>query len=93
MKSYTNAQLPGYRQAIESRENLGKDSPVDRTVIDSWLSGKALEANCRLHDMLMLVTSGEAIGIVESVPGRGLEAWRLLNVRFNLVGEMYTYDK
>ena len=92
-KSYTNAKLPGYPQALESCEKLGKDSPVDRSVIDGWRWGEALEANSRLHDMLMLVTSGEAIGIVESAPGRGFDAWRLLNVRFNSVGEMYTYDK
>ena len=85
--------MPGYRQALETCEQLGKDSPADRSVIDDWRWGEALEANSRLYDMLMLVTSGEAIGIFESVPGRGFEAWRLLNVRFNSVGEMYTHDK
>ena len=43
--------------------------------------------------MLMMITSGEAAGIVETVPMCGFEAWRLLSVRYNSVVEMYTFDK
>ena len=43
--------------------------------------------------MLLSIISGEAVGIAESVPGGGFEAWRLLSVRINSVGEMYTFGK
>ena len=66
---------------------------MDGGVIAGWRWADAVDADSRLHDMLMLVTTGEALGITESVPGRGFEAWRLINVRFNSVGEMYTFDK
>ena len=43
--------------------------------------------------MLLLITSGEAQGIVESVPGQGFEAWRIISVRLNSTREMYTLDR
>ena len=93
VKAYTNAKLVGFRKALEATEKLGKDSPVDASVLSAWNWAQAVEADSKLHDMLLLVTTGEALGIVESVPGQGFESWRLLNVRFNSVGEMYTFDK
>jgi len=93
IKAYTNNKLPGYRQALEATEKLGKDKPVDGGVKASWSWDDVDEADSRLHEMLLLITSGEAIGIVESVPNRGFEAWRLLSVRYNSVGEMSTFDK
>ena len=93
IKAYTNNKLPGYRQALEATEKLGKDVQVDMGVKVSWSWDDVDEADSRLHEMLLLITSGEAIGIVESVPNRGFEAWRLLSVRYNSVGEMYTFDK
>ena len=91
--AYTNARLPGYRRALEAAEKMGKDTEVTNGTIASWKWDPALDADSKLHDMLLLVTSGEANSIVESVPGRGFESWRLLHARFNAVGEMYTYDK
>ena len=93
VKAYTNAKLPGYREALEATEKLGNDNPVDENVMTGWRWEDAVRANSRLHDMLVVITGGEANGIVESVPGKGFEAWRLLNIRFNSVGEMYTFDK
>ena len=72
---------------------LGNPQAVDNQVITGWGWAEAVEADSRLHDMLMVVTVDEALGIVESVPGRGFKAWRPINVRFNSVGEMYTFDK
>ena len=41
---------------------------------------------------LMITTSG-AQTIVEKSPDQGFEAWRQLSLRFNPVGETYTFDK
>ena len=43
------------------------------------------EADARLHEMFLMITAGEAAGIVESVPSCGFEAWRLSAVRYNSV--------
>ena len=93
IKAYCNAKLHGYRRALEESEKVGANGTIDSQVMTSWSWSEAVEADARLYDMLLLVTGGEANGIVESVPGRGFEAWRLLNVRYNSVGEMYGYDK
>ena len=87
VKAYTNARLPGYRKALEEVEKLGKDTPVDGHVLDSWDWRDVVAADSKLHDLLLVVTSGEALGVVEAVPGRGFEAWRLLNHRFNSLGD------
>ena len=86
--AYTNAKLPGYRQASDLTEKLGKDKAVDASVKMSWSWPEADLADARFHEMLLMITAGEAAGIVESVPSCGFEAWRLLAVRYNLVGEM-----
>ena len=91
VKAYTNVKAQGFRLALEASEK--STSPIDGYVIGSWGWADAVTADGKLYDMLSLVTSGDALGIVESVPNRGFEAWRLLNARFNGVGEMYSYDK
>ena len=93
VKAFTNAKLTGYRRALEFAEELPKGTPVDQEVLGAWQWGDAVMADSKLHDMLLLITGGEAQGIVEQVPGRGFEAWRLLNERFNSTGELYTFDK
>ena len=93
IKAYTNAKLPGYRKALECAEKQPKETPIDAGTIASWNWKSGAAADSKLHDMLLLVTGGEAQGIVEAVPGEGFEAWRLINVRFNTIGELYTYDK
>lgn len=93
VKAFTNAKLTGFRRALESVEQLPRDTPVDSSVLDGWNWSDSTVADSKLHDMLMLITGGEAQGIVESVPGRGFEAWRLISERFNSTGEMYTFDK
>ena len=93
VKAYTNAKLPGYRKVLDEIEKLGKDTPVDQHILNSWNWSEGVAADSKLHDLLLIITSEEALGVVESVEGRGFEAWRLLNLRFNSVGELYTYDK
>ena len=91
VKAFTNAKLSGFRDALSSAEKI--KTVIDGNVVASWGWPAAVEANSKLHDMLMLITSSDAQGIVESVPGQGFDAWRLLNERYNSVGEMYTLDK
>ena len=74
IEAYTNSKLPGYREALDLTEKLHKDKPVDAGVKAAWNWPQADEADSRLHEMLLLITSGEAVGIVESVLGRGSEA-------------------
>ena len=90
-KAYTDAKAQGFRLAIEASEK--STCPIDEDVIGSWGWADAVAADGKLYDMLSLSTAGDALGVVESVPSRGFEAWRLLNVRFNGVGEMYSFDK
>ena len=78
---------------MDLTEKLGKDKPADAGVKMSWNWAEVDEADARLHEMLLMITAGEAAGIVESVPSCGFEAWRLLAVRYNSVGEMCTFDK
>ena len=66
---------------------------IDAYTIQTRQWADATVANSKLHDMLLLVTGADALGIVEGVPNQGFEAWRLLNESCNRVGEMYTYDK
>ena len=86
VKAYANAKLPGYRMALDAVDKLGKDTPVDHGVFQGWNWKDAVDANSKFYDMLLLITTGEAHGIVESVPGQGFEAWRLIGIRFNSVG-------
>ena len=64
---YTNSKLPGYREALDFTEKLHKVKPIDATVKGAWNWPQADEADSRIHEMLLLITSGEAVGIVESV--------------------------
>ena len=65
IKAYTNNKLPGYRQAVDLTEKLGKDKPVDAGVKASWGWPEVDEADARLHEMLLMITAGEAAGIAE----------------------------
>ena len=87
------AKLTGYRRALELAEELPKGTPVDQEVMGAWQKGDAVMAGSKLHDMLLLITGGEAQGIVQQVPGWGFEAWSFLNERFSSTGELYTFDK
>ena len=71
IKAYTNAKLPGYRQALDLTEKLGKDKAVDAGVRTSWGWPEADKADARFHDMLLMITAREAAGVVESVPSCG----------------------
>ena len=81
--------MTGFRRALEAVDKLPKDQQVDQKVFSGWDWKDAVEADSKLHVWLLMVTAGEALIIVESVPSQGFAAWRLLGQRFNVVGELY----
>ena len=91
LKAYTNAKVSGFRDALELAEK--SKVAITNGLIQSWGWNEGAIANTKLSDMLVSVCEGEALGLVEQVLGQGFEAWRLLNERYNSVGEMYTLDK
>ena len=70
VEAFTNTKFDGYRKALEALEKVLKEQVVDAGVIGSWCWGAAVKADSKLHDMLVLITAGEAQSIVETVPGR-----------------------
>ena len=55
---------------------------------DGWNWADATVANLKLHDMVLLVTGADTLGIIEAVPNQGFESWRLLHERYNSSGKM-----
>ena len=91
VKAYTNVKKAGFRKSLEAAEK--SKVPIDDYVITAWQWAPAAEMNTSLHDLLLLITSGDALGIVEPYPGEGYEAWRRLSERFDSLSETYTYEK
>ena len=77
VKAYTNAKMTGFRMALEAVDKLPKDQQVDLEVFSGWNWKDAVEADSKLHDLLSMITAGEALSIVESVPSQRFEACRL----------------
>ena len=90
LKAYTDVQVNGYREALEAAEK--SKTTVDAHVIQTWNWAGTAVANTKFHDISPLVAGETTLGIVERVPNAGFEAWRLLNERYNSVGEMYFHD-
>ena len=91
-KAWCNAKKPGFRVALDLVER--EELPISREMISGWEWGEVgLDIDRRLHDMLLMVTTDEALVVVENYPGEGFEAWRQLALRFNPVGETYVFDR
>ena len=91
VKAYVNVKQPGLRKVLEAAEK--SKVPVDSYVIGGWNWAPAEDCNSSFHDLLTLITGGDALGIVEHLPGEGFEAWRQMKERYDSVSEMYTYEK
>ena len=85
-KAYTHVKVNGYRAALEAAEMC--KVLVDAHMIPIWNWSDAVVANAKVHDVLLLVTGTDALGIVEGMPNQGFEAWRLFKGRYSSVGEM-----
>ena len=95
-KAYCNAKRIGFRKVLDFCEKT--KNPVDQIVMTSWgwapaSAANQFEADKKLYDLLILICSGEALNLVERRPDEGFESWRQLALRFNPVGETYTFDK
>ena len=90
LKTYCNVRKEGFRAALEWCEK--EENPVDLDVMQgSWDWAKT--GNAKFHDLLMNITSNDALLIVESVPERGFEAWRLLSRRYNPKSGTFELDR
>ena len=82
MKTFCNAQLGGFRNAIESIE-LNEDEPVGVRDIDEMRWERARQADAKLSDFLNVVTADDALRIVEGCLEQGFQVWRQLKKRYN----------
>ena len=91
VKAFVNVKQLGLRKVLEAAEK--SSVPIDGYIIAGWNWAPADDCNSSFHDMLTLITGGDALGIVENLPGEGFEAWRQMKERYDSVSEMYTYEK
>ena len=84
MKNFLNTQKSGFRKILEWAEESA--NVIDEDDVDLMMWEHATEANEALYDYLCMVTVGKALVLVEQVPERGYEAWRLLANRYNPAG-------
>ena len=89
--TYANLQVPGFRAAlewVEKRETEITDATISEL---GWV--RSGEASPALWDFLSLMTSEDALAIVEKVKTRGFEAWRLIHKRFSPSGGRHELKK
>ena len=58
--------MSGYREASEAAEKT--KTTLDAHTIQTWDWADAAVANSKLHDMLLLVTGADVLGIFEGLP-------------------------
>ena len=89
--TYANLQVPGFRAALEwSEKRESEVTPQDLAGL-GW--ARAAEADPALWDFLSLMTSEDALAIVEKVKTQGFEAWRLIHKRFAPSGGRHELKK
>ena len=90
LKTYCNAKKEGFRKALDWCGN--EESAIDLDVMAaSW--DWARTGNSKFHDLLMNITTDDALLVVESVPDRGFEAWRLLRRRYDPKSGTFGLDR
>ena len=89
--TYANLQCPGFRGALEWVEN--RKTEIDDRAIAELNWPLSTEAGPKLWDFLSLMTKDDTQMIVESVKGRGFEAWRLIHERYAPKGGRHELSK
>ena len=90
LKTYCNARKDGFRKALEWCEK--EEHVVDMDIMQaSW--DWARTGDTKFHVLLMNITTDDALLIVESVPDRGFEAWRLLSKRYDPKSGTFELDR
>ena len=92
VRIFCNSQKGGFRKALESVEN-NEEVEVSARIISEMAWEHAQTADQKLADFLATYCADDALGIVESVPERGFEAWRKLKVRYNPAGGRFELDR
>ena len=87
--SYLNAKHKGMREALKWAKNC--KAPIEDLSTMGWDPATHLDGP--LHEYLTTITTDKALTIVESAPGRGFEAWRRLQDRYNPVGGRYELSR
>ena len=91
MKGYCNANIAGFKKALEWAED-GKTVITDDDI--NLMEWEHMEkADGLLHEYLCMVTLGDALRLVEATPERGFEAWRQLKLRYNHTGGKFALDQ
>ena len=91
VRIYANAQLKGFKKALEHVEKQEQPVEVADLLTLGW--NEAVDADSKLYDFLSTYTSGDAQRIVDEVPDRGFEAWRKLKVRYHPEGGAFELER
>ena len=90
IKTYCNVQRDGFRKALTWAEE--EEKAVDMDIMAAtwpW----ATVGDKKLHDMLLNITTNDALLIVEANPEKGFEAWRLLKQRHDPKSGTFELDR
>ena len=90
-KTFLNLKCDTFRAILTWAEQQ-KDQITDEDVdLLDWRDRR--EGDTKLHDYLCSVLDLEPLTIAERTPGKGLEAWRRLNKRFDPHGGQHDMDR
>ena len=90
-KNILNIHCSTFREVMTAAE--ARTEPIDKASVANSEWPEGAEGNSALHDFLLMSTAGEAHAIVASVPGNGLEAWRLLVKAFDPQGGQFDLQR
>ena len=91
IKGYCNGKTKGFKTALEWAEIQTMPIDDDDLLTMNW--EPAVEANDELYEYLTLVTSDDALTLVEKFKDNGFEAWRQLMKRYNPLGGRFELDR
>ena len=91
IKSYCNNKTKGFKTALEWAEAQVAPIVVNELIALNW--APAGEADEELYEYLTMVTSDDALTLVEKFKGSGVEAWRQLMKRYNPLGGRFELDR
>ena len=91
LKGYCEACETGFRKILDWAEAEHDKIGNDSLALSEWT--QTAVANAQLYNLLILVTTEEALTIVEKSPDQGFEAWRALKQRYNPTGGKFELDR
>ncbi len=91
VRAYCNARKRGFRTILEWAEQ--QNTPIDDADLTSLQWEPALESDGEFYEYLSMVTTDEALLLVEKFKNHGFEAWRQLHRRFNPTGGRFEVSR